>query len=208
MAYLPLGSHMEIECLRLDFHVCMTWQLVCQRVQVEAPGNQVLETRFPIGLFQNLKISVSPLSHSHSHSHPHPLTLTQTRAFSLSHKPTHSHTKNLSLTHSHRVSLTHADHRSPSHSLSLTDADRRSPSHSLSTDYRSPSHSLTHQPSLTPLSITLSTLTQIPSPKEQRCMKRSSQSFEVLQSTRSLKKKKKKVSPFMQNAKCVSPCVC
>ena len=197
VAYLPLGIHMEIECLRLDFHVCMTWQLVCQRGQVEAPGNQVLETRFPIGLFQNLKISVSPLSHSHSHSHPHPLTLTQTRAFSLSHKPTHSHTKNLSLTHSHRVSLTHADHRSPSHSLSLTDADRHSPSHSL-----------THQPSLTPLSITLSTLTQIPSPKEQRCMKRSSQRFEVLQSTRSLKTKKKEVSPFMQNAKCVSPCVC
>ena len=26
MAKLPRGIHTEIECLRLDFHVCMTWQ--------------------------------------------------------------------------------------------------------------------------------------------------------------------------------------
>ena len=95
----------------------------------------------------------------------------------------------------------------------------------------SPSHSLTHRPTITPLSVTLSTLTQtschplyslthpfhshsfstilhssalpkdlIHSEVYRDCIKRSSQSFEFLQSMRSLEKKKK-VSPFMQNAK-------
>ena len=94
----------------------------------------------------------------------------------------------------------------------------------------SPSHSLTHRPTITPLSVTLSTLTQtschplyslthpfhshsfstilhssalpkdlIHSEVYRDCIKRSSQSFEFLQSMRSLGKKKKGESLY---AKC------
>ena len=138
-----------------------------------------------------------------------------------SHSPSHSHTDQSTLTH-HLLSqpyqptltLKTCHQRQPWPTLTLSASPTPTVAHPLTlsasptlTHSHSPSHSLTHQPNLTPLSVTLSTLTQIPSPKEQRCMKWSSQSFEVLQSTRSLKKKKK-VSPFMQNAKCVSLCVC
>ena len=85
----------------------------CQHIQVEAPGNRVLKTRFPIGLFQILK-PVSTVSLLLS------LTLTptptpshsQTRAPSLSDK-----TDPLSPCQPHRCYR-----RSSSHSLSLTDA--------------------------------------------------------------------------------------
>ena len=82
VAYLPLGIHVEIESLRLDFHVLPTWM-----IDVEAPGNQVFETRFPIGLFQIFRLYSLTLTHTHTHTH----------TLSLSHKPEHSHS--LSLTY-------------------------------------------------------------------------------------------------------------
>ena len=72
VAYLPLGIHVEIESLRLDFHVLPTWM-----IDVEAPGNRVFETRFLIGLFQIFRLNSVTLTHSHT--------------FSPSHKPKHSH---------------------------------------------------------------------------------------------------------------------
>ena len=78
VAYLPLGIHVEIESLKLDFHVLPTWM-----IDVEAPGNRVFETRFPIRLFQIFRL--------------YSLTLTHTHTLSLSHKPEHSHS--LSLTY-------------------------------------------------------------------------------------------------------------
>ena len=72
MAYLPLGIHVEIEYLRLDFHVLPVWM-----IDVEAPRNRVFETRFLIGLFQIFRL--------------YSLTLTHTHTLSLSHKPKHSH---------------------------------------------------------------------------------------------------------------------
>ena len=89
----------------------------CQRIQVEAPRNRVLETRFPIGLFQILK-SVSNVSLS--------LSLTLTPTHTPTPTPSHSQTKALSLSdetdplspcqpHPHR-------RRSSSHSLSPIDA--------------------------------------------------------------------------------------
>ena len=78
VAYLPLGIHVEIESLKLDFHVLPTWM-----IDVEAPGNRVFETRFPIRLFQIFCL--------------YSLTLTHTHTLSLSHKPEHSHS--LSLTY-------------------------------------------------------------------------------------------------------------
>ena len=78
VAYLPLGIHVEIESLKLDFHVLPTWM-----IDVEAPGNRVFETRFPIRLFQIFRL--------------YSLTLTHTHTPSLSHKPEHSHS--LSLTY-------------------------------------------------------------------------------------------------------------
>ena len=80
VAYLPLGIHVEIESLRLDFHVLPTWM-----IDVEAPGNRVFETRFPIGLFQIFRLYSLTLTHIHTHT------------LSLSHKPEHSHS--LSLTY-------------------------------------------------------------------------------------------------------------
>ena len=119
---------MEIECLRLDFHV-YDMAIRCQRMQVEALGNRVLETRFPIWLFQILK---SPCLLSYSHSHPHPLTL----------KPKHSHS------HTNRPTLTvSASPTPPSLVLSLSQPHRRrcrSSSHSLSPT-PTPSHSHTNQ---------------------------------------------------------------
>ena len=53
MAKLPRGIHTEIEWLRLDFHVCMTWQFSHIR-SCGTPGNRVSDTRFPIGVFSNL----------------------------------------------------------------------------------------------------------------------------------------------------------
>ena len=133
-------------------------------IHVEVLGNQVLETWFPIGLFQNLKHSCHRL---YSLTLTHPFTLTQTRALSftlslsykpehsrspstLSTSPTHSHTKNLSptppLTHSHSLSLTNADRRSPSHFLSITDPNpvslTLSLSHSPTQSHASVSHPL------------------------------------------------------------------
>ena len=59
--------------------------------QVEPPGNRILDTRFPIGVFQILKSLLSD-SHSHCHSHPHPRTLTLKPEHSQCQtKPTHSH---------------------------------------------------------------------------------------------------------------------
>ena len=72
MAYFPLGIHVEIESLRLDFHILPTWM-----IDVEAPGNRVFETRFLIGLFQIFRL--------------YSLTLTHTHTLSLSHKLEHSH---------------------------------------------------------------------------------------------------------------------
>ena len=80
VAYLPLGIHVEIESLRLDFHVLPTWM-----IDVEALGNRVFETRFPIGLFQIFRLYSLTLTHIHTHT------------LSLSHKPEHSHS--LSLTY-------------------------------------------------------------------------------------------------------------
>ena len=103
VAYFPLGIHVEIESLRLDFHILPTWM-----IDVEAPGNRVFETRFLIGLFQIFRLY--SLTHTHTHTH----TLTQTRALSLSqphlHFPTYifiSHTKFLLTKLSHFLSISH-----------------------------------------------------------------------------------------------------
>ena len=190
---------MEIECLRLDFHV-YDMAIRCQRMQVEALGNRVLETRFPIWLFQILK---SPCLLSYSHSHPHPLTL----------KPKHSHS------HTNWPTLTvSASPTTPSLVLSLSQPHRRrcrSSSHSLSPT-PTPSHSHTNQSTHTVSASPTPPSLVLPLSQPHRSRRRSyfilflkevnfdwsSQSFEVLQSARSLKTKKKKVSPFIPNAKC------
>ena len=189
----------------------MTWQLVYDVDDPRgSPWKSSLRDLVSNRAFSKFKALLSPSLLSHSHS------------------PSHSHTNQSTLTH-HLLSQPHQP------TLTLKTYHRRQPRPTLTlsasptlTHSHSPSHSLTHQPNLTPLSVTLSNLTQThchclyshsvstishssTSPKEQRCIKRSSQSFKVLQSTRSLKKKKKKkgkVSPFMQNAKCVSPFGC
>ena len=76
VAYLPLGIHVKIESLSLDFHILPTWM-----IDVEALGNQVFETRFLIGFFQIFCL--------------YSLTLTHTHTLSLSHKPKHSHSLSL-----------------------------------------------------------------------------------------------------------------
>ena len=96
------------------------------------PGNWVSETRFLIGFFKN-KPSLTPLSLSLSHIPLHSLSLTL--SLSLSRLP---HTLS-TLSRSHLSTLTHT----PSHT-------RVSP----------PSHR--HPLTLTPLSLTLSTITQSP----------------------------------------------
>ena len=112
VAYLPLGIHVEIESLRLDFHVLPTWM-----IDVEAPGNQVFETRFPIGLFQIFRLYSLTLTHTHTHT------------LSLSHKPEHSHSLSLTyifpLTFSFPTQKFHFSHKVFTHktlifSLSLT----------------------------------------------------------------------------------------
>ena len=201
----------------------MTWQLVYDVDDPRgSPWKSSLRDLVSNRAFSKFKALLSPslLSHSHSPSHSHTDKSTLTHhLLSQPHQPT------LTLKTCHR--------RQPRPTLTLSAPLMPTVAHPLTlsasptpTQSHSPSHSLTHQPNLMPLSVTLSTLTQTPchclychsvsiishsstSPKEQRCIKWSSQSFEVLQSTRSLKKKKKKkVSPFMQNAKCVSPFSC
>ena len=130
-----------------------------------------------------------------------------------SHSPSHSHTdqSKLSLT----LSLSQPHDPNP---LSLTPSLFHSPTHSHAshshplhphTDTLSPSL-LSHSPSTLSLNLhSQSPLFHIHQlrQKNRDCIKCSSQSFDFLQSTQSLEKKKK-VSPFMQNAKCVSPFGC
>ena len=137
----------------------------CNRMQVEAPGNRVLETRFPIGLFQILKsVSNVALSLSLTLTPTHTPTPTpshsQTRALSLSHKPTHSH----------RISLTHATVARPlTLSASLTTPSlilslSQPHTHTLSLSHK-PKHS--HRVSLTHATVarppTLSASPMLPS---------------------------------------------
>ena len=85
----------------------------CQRIQVEDPGNRVLKTQFPIGLFQILKpVSTVSLSLSLTPTPTPTPSHSQTRAPSLSNK-----TDPLSPCQPHP-----RRHRSSSHSLSLTGA--------------------------------------------------------------------------------------
>ena len=116
----------------------------CQRKQVEAPGNRVLKTRFPIGLFSDFKACVYcltlTLTNTHTHTHTlsllnqSTLTLRQNRpTLTVSASPTlpllvvslsQPHTYTLSVSykpeHSHRVSLTHAVACPPTLSTSST----------------------------------------------------------------------------------------
>ena len=124
---------MEIESLRLDFHVY---------------SNRKSSLRDLVSNWGFSKLTSSSLlhlSHFHSHSRSHPLTLTQTRALSLSHPQSYifiSHThKTLSfslyLSHglSHSHTLTHTqnpagvDEQSPAQPSN--DADEAEPSHRL-----------------------------------------------------------------------------
>ena len=97
-----------------------------------------------------------------------------------SHSPSHSHTDQSTLTH-HLLSqpyqptltLKTCHRRQPWPTLTLSASPTPTVAHPLTlsasptlTHSHSPSHFLTHQPNLTPLSVTLSTHTQTPSPKD------------------------------------------
>ena len=145
VAYLPLGIHVEIESLRLDFHVLPTWM-----IDVEAPGNRVFETRFLIGLFQIFRLNSVTLTHSHT--------------FSPSHKPKHSHSVSNFPTYifssqlltklSHFLSISHIH----THTHNHAGVEEQSPAQP--SDDAEPSHRLLSSLSLattpTPLSPSLS----------------------------------------------------
>ena len=83
------GIHKEIECLRIDFHVCMTWQFSANVNRWNPWKLSLRHSVFNRG-FSNFK--VYSVSHSHCHSHPHPHTLTLKPEHSQCQtKPTHSH---------------------------------------------------------------------------------------------------------------------
>ena len=163
----------------------MTWM-----IHVEATWKSSLRDSVSNRAFSKFKALLSLTNAS-------PLSFT----LSLSHRLEHSHSPSTLLAlpiHSHSLSVTDAN-LDP---LSLSQPHRRRPSLtlSLSQPHRprpTLTYPLTHQPSLMPLSVTLSTLTQTPchrlyslthhlysysvstishssaSPKEQRCIKRS-----------------------------------
>ena len=151
VAYLPLGINMEIESLRLDFHVLPTWM-----IDVEAPGNRVFETRFPIGLFQIFRLYSLTLTHTHTHTlslshkpeHSHSLSLTYifpltfsfpTQKFHFSHKVFTHKTLSFSLYLSHGLSHSHTHTHTHNHAgveeqspaQPSDDADKAEPSHRL-----------------------------------------------------------------------------
>ena len=56
----------------------------CQHNQVEAPGNQVLDTQFPIGFFQILKsVCCLTLTLTDTYTHTHTLSLSNQSTLSL-----------------------------------------------------------------------------------------------------------------------------
>ena len=131
MAELPSGIDMEIESLRLDFHV---YANLAERRG--SPWKSSLRDSVSNWGFSKLtSSSLLHLSHFHSHSHSHPLTLTQTRALSLSqphlhfhfpHKSFISHTKFLLTKLSHFLSISNtASHiRTRAHTHTTTPASK------------------------------------------------------------------------------------
>ena len=65
MAKLPRGIHTEIECLRLDFHVCMTWQSSHIIVRWNTWKSSVRHSISNRAFFKFIPVSAA---HSHFHS--------------------------------------------------------------------------------------------------------------------------------------------
>ena len=102
---MPRGIHTEIECLRLDFHVCMTWQSSHIIVRWNPWKSSLRHSISNRGFFKcmplsavSLALSLSLASHTHTHTHTHTLSVSSQSTHlrrNLSHPPHSSQTKPL-----------------------------------------------------------------------------------------------------------------